>query len=411
MKSILKNRNILVLGVAETVSHVGSWITMMAIQSIILFKGSGSVWDSSVILLTGLLPGLVFSPLAGKLVDKLDKKKLMIASELGSGCIILMIYLSSSERMILPLLGIVSAFNTVMIPARTSLVTRFINDNRQYEKANAFLSQLSSFSKIGGPLIAGALVGIMGAYHALILDMVSFGLSALLLLLLPGKGEYSEKNPKPKLKKNIPGAFSFLLSNAALLSLFILTFVAAVIIISSDVLIVLYVRDILGRSELFFGVLIGCIGIGNVCGGLIILRRKEKTSLWRDLKRALLLSSVFHLTLGVLPLFHMEVWGIYVLPFAAFISGIGISIYFIQRLTMIQRICPGEMIGTMVGYMESITSAGFLSGFLVVPVLVPSWIGMDTLFLICACILLFLWAGGVLFFKFSHTQFIQLEMG
>ena len=76
-KTILNNRSLLILGLSESVSSVGSWITMMAVFAMIVFNGNGNVVQSSGIYLAGLVPTLLFSPAAGWLCDHLDRKWLM----------------------------------------------------------------------------------------------------------------------------------------------------------------------------------------------------------------------------------------------------------------------------------------------------------------------------------------------
>ena len=82
MKAILQNKALVTLGIAETVSNLGNWITMLALWGILIFRGDGSVVQSSAIMLAGLGPMLVFSPIAGWLSDRFDRKWLMIGSQI-----------------------------------------------------------------------------------------------------------------------------------------------------------------------------------------------------------------------------------------------------------------------------------------------------------------------------------------
>jgi MFS family permease len=81
MNILKRNHHLLILGFAESVSGVGNWITALAIYALIVFRGSGDVLESSGVLLAGLGPMLLCSPLAGWLCDRFDRKRLMIASE------------------------------------------------------------------------------------------------------------------------------------------------------------------------------------------------------------------------------------------------------------------------------------------------------------------------------------------
>ena len=154
MKSFLsQNKHLLTLGLAETISGVGNWITMMAVFSLLIFKGGGDIWQSSGIMLAGLLPLLIFSPLAGKLADRFSKKYLMIASELLSGLTILLIFLTKRPDWILGLVAVQAALSSVMGPARQALVPSLVSQPTELTRANAWLQQLASFTKIGAPML------------------------------------------------------------------------------------------------------------------------------------------------------------------------------------------------------------------------------------------------------------------
>ncbi len=59
---LLKNRTLVTIGVAESISGIGDWITMMAIFAILVFRGTGGVAESSGIFMAGLLPTLAGQP-------------------------------------------------------------------------------------------------------------------------------------------------------------------------------------------------------------------------------------------------------------------------------------------------------------------------------------------------------------
>ena len=115
---IVKNCSLVILGFAELVSGLGSWITGLAVFSLIIFRGNGNVVQSSGILLASLLPMLLFSPVAGSLIDRFDRRRLMIASELLAGVAVAGLIFVQNLWLIYLLLALQSIFNTIMMPAR-----------------------------------------------------------------------------------------------------------------------------------------------------------------------------------------------------------------------------------------------------------------------------------------------------
>ena len=71
-----------------------------------------------------------------------------------------------------------------MLPARQASVPMLV-DKQHLTQANVLLQQINSFVKIGGPILGGAIVGLLGARNAMLLDVLSFALAACVLLLLP----------------------------------------------------------------------------------------------------------------------------------------------------------------------------------------------------------------------------------
>src|SRR5512144_2341120 len=113
---ILRNRSLLIIGLAESVSGIGNWITMLAIFAIVVFRGQGGVVQSSAIFLAGLLPTLLASPAAGWLCDRYDRKWLMIGSELLDGLIVAGLIFAQRLEIIYALLALQAVVMSILTP-------------------------------------------------------------------------------------------------------------------------------------------------------------------------------------------------------------------------------------------------------------------------------------------------------
>ena len=197
-KKIISNRSLIVIGASETVSGIGNWITMMAVFAMVVFKGEGTVFQSSGIFLAGLVPTLIASPVAGWLSDRFDRKKLMIISEVLSGLITTFLIFTQSIVWIYVILAFQSISISLMSPARQAAVPDIVNKD-QLSQANAFLQQLAGMTKIFAPMIAGLLLTILSPNTAIIVDIISFFISAIFLSSLP---ELKPHSFSEKLKMN-----------------------------------------------------------------------------------------------------------------------------------------------------------------------------------------------------------------
>ncbi|NMC46648.1 MAG: MFS transporter, partial [Chloroflexi bacterium] len=180
----MKNRTIITLGIAESVSAIGDWITMMAIFALLVFRGDGGVAQSSGIFLAGLLPTLPASLAAGWLCDRYDRKYLMIGSLIISGLIVSGLIFTENLILIYALLALQAVSVSLMTPARASILPDIL-PKEELTRANAFLQQLSSLVKIGAPVLAGGILAVMSPHQAIILDVATFFLAAILLTRLP----------------------------------------------------------------------------------------------------------------------------------------------------------------------------------------------------------------------------------
>jgi DHA3 family macrolide efflux protein-like MFS transporter len=386
-KAILRNRSLQILGIAESVSNIGNWITMLAVFSLIVFRGGGDVAQSSAVFLTGLLPTLLVSPLAGWLCDRFDRKWLMVGSELLSGLITSGLIFVDRLELIYGLLALQAVSMSIIAPARQASVPHLVARG-DLTRANAFLQQLAGLIKIGAPMLAGALLAVMNPHIAIILDVISFALSAAILTRLPSlppSGRttcYPAEDNRPLETPPLRTPISVLRTSWPLRFLFVLTFLAITVIIGFDVLSSVFVRDVLRGEAGLYGVLIGLIGLGTVAGMAVLMAGKGQPNHWRDVLFGLGLLAMIPASLALAT--RLEQVGLARLLVGAccLLGGVGNGLINVQAGTLLQLLSPSELLGRMGGLFQSTMVAGQLIGLLAVPVLVPSLLSMAAYFML-----------------------------
>lgn len=407
MKVIIKNRSLIILAISESVSNVGSWITMMAVFSLVIFKGEGNVTQSGLIYLVGLLPSLIFSPIAGWLCDRYDRKKLMIVSEILSGVAVSGIIFTESIPFLYVLLALQSISGSIMTPARQSSVP-MVMERAHLTRANAFLQQISSVVKIFGPVLAGGLLAVMNAHQAVILDVVSYFLSAGILLflpkLLPPQGLQLSEETKDKI--NWKSQFSDLLHlDNQLKLLFGMAFMAILGIVSIDILASIFTRDVLKSGESYFGLLIGMIGFGTLIGAATLMMSKKVSRPWRDVIGGFALMAILPACMAAgyhIP--SLTVMRFMVIP-VCLVAGYGMGRKLVQDNTLIQTLSPAAMLGRVSGLYQSTIVAAQLIGTILTSAVVPSLISADVYFgLVALLILSVSLVGAFYFYKNRSTN-------
>ncbi|MEZ4771498.1 MAG: MFS transporter [Caldilineales bacterium] len=380
---IVRNRSLVILGFAESVSALGSWITGLAVFSLIIFRGDGNVVQSSGILLASLLPMLLFSPVAGSLIDRFDRRRLMIASELLAGITVAGLIFVQDLFLIYLLLALQSIFNTIMMPARQAVVPDLVA-REDLTSANAFLQQLAGLIKVGAPILAGALLALVNPHTAIIFDVISYALSAIILTRLPALPPHpkTETTEKEATASRTSGSdFWGLLRTAPQLRLiYISAFLTTAAIIGFDVLSAIFTRDILQGSEATFGLLIGLIGLGTVAGAAGLMLSKRQRNLWADVAAGLLLLTVLAAAVAIGAWVGDPALATVVLAAGCLLAGLGMGIMHVQIATLIQMLTPAALLGRAGGMFQSVAVAGQIAGILLTPLLVPGLLSVAQFF-------------------------------
>jgi MFS family permease len=380
---VVKNPSLLTIGIAESISGIGDWITMLAIFAILVFRGGGGVTQSSGVFLCGLVPTLVLSPFAGALCDRFDRKKLMILSQVVSGIVVSGLIFADNIFIIYALLALQAASMSVMTPARQSSIPLLVAPE-DLTTANAFLTQLSSLVKIFAPMLAGLILSLVSPHTAIILDVVSFALSALMLTRLKSLSPVTRQETvkelhtlKPDLRTWFANTFTqnpfwkTMKGTVSLQMLFIAGFFSIFVIVGFDVLAAVFFRDTLKETESFYGLAIGLVGVGSLLSTLFLMLKKRSPRPWQDAVAGIALLSIIPLSLTLASSIHKVELARIVTLAACFVGGMGNGLLHVQISTLLQSFTPGHLLGEASGLLQSTMVTGQLLGTLLTPLLVP----------------------------------------
>jgi MFS family permease len=387
---IARQPALLTIGTAESISGIGDWITLMAVYANLVFRGGGGVAQSSGILLAGLLPMLLASPGAGWLCDRFNRKHLMIASLLASGLVVSGLIFTTRLELVYLLLALQAVSVSLFGPARLAATPSLVAPD-DLPSANAFLQQLSSIIKISAPVLAGLVLTVLTPNQAIILDVFSFGLAALVLTRLPDLPPATREKSGSSLPVAVrTPAWRYLLNSAGLRLLFSTVFVSILIIIAFDVLAALFVRDYVERGEQFFGLSIGLVGIGTLVSSLYLMARSKKSSPWVDISLGIFLLTVIPLAICIGVFAGSPLLSSILMLVSCFIGGVGNGFLHIQVNSLLQTLSPRELLGRVSGLHQSTAVAGQLIGIVLTPILVPEVISLGGYFAVAGVVMLIL---------------------
>jgi MFS family permease len=182
-----KNRDFLILLSGQGVSALGDAVSFTALPLLVL-QLTGSGVAMGIVGVLGRLPDLLFGLPAGVVADRVDRRRLMLVSDAARALLTALIPLSALAgvdvmTVILIVTFPINAFRVLFMSGWTGAVPNLVG-RRVLGRAVSAVEGLVSLSFIAGPAIAGILVGLIGATETIAIDAVSFGGSALTLLLI-----------------------------------------------------------------------------------------------------------------------------------------------------------------------------------------------------------------------------------
>ncbi len=369
-----QKRAFLTLLFAEAVSSTGSWITTLSIFSLLVFQGDAGVTETSVVLLAGMLPHLLISPVAGSLADRVDRRRLMYLSQLAHAACVVGLIFARNETLLYLLLALGAASAALGGPARQASIPTLV-PREGLVRANALLQQVSAWSKMAGPFIAGALLAILSPRQAMWLDVASFLVAAALLARLPALlPEQQPRDADPADQKDA-SRFSALLRRVVrtrprLILLLVVVFVCVSVVVGYDVLAPVAVRDSIGGGDSTYGVLVGSVGLGSAISSLVLAVRGSKSP-WRDVFVGIALIAIVPGSLAAAIATSDPHVGRWVAIAGALIGGLGNGLLVTQLSTLVQMLSPPELLGRLTGVLQATIIAAQLTAIVATPLWIP----------------------------------------
>jgi MFS family permease len=177
------NRNFRLLYFGQAVSQLGDWFNSVAVYALVLDL-TGSATAVAWMMIMQFLPIAIVGPLAGVVVDRVDRRRLMIAADLVRGALILVLLLVRSADQIwlaYLVMGLTVSASGFFEPARTATIPN-ITGPRELLAANALSSATWSAMLAIGASIGGLVTAILGRNVAFAVNAASFFASAAFIV-------------------------------------------------------------------------------------------------------------------------------------------------------------------------------------------------------------------------------------
>jgi len=371
-----RNPQYLRLWIAQAVSLLGDWFTTIALSTLVARYSNGSGVAVSGLLLARFLPPMLVVPFAGVLIDRLNRKHLLILSDAVRAVIVLMFLLASSPDhlwLIYVLTVLQSSFSALFEPCRSALLPALVED-RDLILANTLGSTTWSVMLAAGAVIGGAVAAVFGTSIALCVDASSFFFSALLIASIhvdPARvSGHAESHSDHIVEVGKRGSFlaglRYIASEPATAATLLIKLGGNVGNI--DLFMVIYATQLFvigenGTGSL--GILYGAFGAGALLGAVVV-NYLGNASVVR--MRRLIIISYLCLLAGWFLIGTAQ--SLALVSFALIVRAIGAEFYWVYSTVILQKTVPDQLRGRLfaldlAGFQFGTVASALITGALV----------------------------------------------
>jgi len=321
----------------QTVSQFGSQMTLVAVPLVAALVLHAGPLEMGTLLALETIPFLILALPAGALIDRLDRRRILIATDLGRAAAMGLLPLAAAiGALSMPLLYVATlaiGCLTVFFDIAYQSYLPLIVPREQLVDGNRRLEISSSASQVAGPGAAGTLISIAGASGALLLDAASYLVSALALLRAPARVDIDDaRHDLEQVDAGLLGGLRVLLGDPALRDLAVSTaiFNMASAMIAA-VFVLFAIRDA-GMDALGVGLLFGSANVGFVLGAIASEPLSRRWGIGPTIFRAALLGTVATVLLP----FAMGAFAVAVLFLGRFTGAVATPIHNVTALALRQ---------------------------------------------------------------------------
>lgn len=267
--SALESRNYRLFFFGQIVSLIGTWMTQTA-SLWLIYHLSGSAFMLGIIGFVGQIPIFVFAPLAGIWVDRVNRHRLLVLTQVLSmlqsiALAALMFTHLITVHWLIALTLVQGLINAIDIPVRQALVIAFVARREHVGNAIALNSSVFNLARLVGPAIGGFVINAVGAGGCYVVDAFSYLAVIVALLMMKislPTSQREQKHPLIEMRDGFHYAFNFHPIRAVIVTIAMISFVG----FSYSVLTPMFARDVFGGDAQTLGWLMSASGVGALLG-------------------------------------------------------------------------------------------------------------------------------------------------
>jgi MFS family permease len=361
----LRHRNFRLFFTGQSISLIGTWMTRIA-TSWLVYRLTGSALLLGIVGFAGQIPTFLLAPFAGVLVDRVNRRNLLVWTQVLAGVqSLVMAALTLAKVITIHEIIALSAFqgliNAFDMPGRQSFLVQMVEDKQDLGNAIALNSSMVNMARLIGPALAGIVIAAVGEGYCFAIDGFSYIAVVLSLLMMQVPAAIIQR-ATTSMFEQLKEGWSYVTTFSPIRTILTLFALVSLMGMPFIVLMPIFASQVLHGGPHTLGYLMGASGVGALISAISLALRKSV----RGLTTMIQLSAfLFGSGLILFGLSHHLVLSLLLM----LVVGFGMMQGLAASNTVIQTLVPEDKRGRVMSYytMAFVGMAPFgslLAGFL-----------------------------------------------
>lgn len=347
MLRALRHPNYRLFFSGQSISLIGTWMTRIA-TSWLVYRLTGSALLLGIVGFAGQIPSFVLAPFAGVLVDRWNRHRLLVATQI-------LALLQSLAMALLALTGLIKIWHIVALsvfqglinafdmPARQAFVVEMVDRREDLANAIALNSSMVNVARLLGPSIGGVVIAAVGEGWCFMIDAISYLAVIASLLLMSLSPRLSRQSSKANIFQQLREGWTYTVNFAPIRNVLLLLALVSLVGMPYTVLMPIFASQTLHGGPNTLGLLMAASGVGALIGAMFLAARKTVLGLGKFIP---LMAGTFGVGLVTVS-FTRVVWLALVLMV---VTGLGFMVQMAVSNTVLQTIVDEDKRGRVMSF-------------------------------------------------------------
>ncbi|HEY2469811.1 MAG TPA: MFS transporter [Terracidiphilus sp.] len=342
----LRHRNFRLFFGGQSISLIGTWMTRIA-TAWLVYRLTKSALLLGTVSFAGQIPTFLLAPLAGVIVDRIDRRKVLVWTQtLAMVQSLALAWLTLSNRITIAevlalsaMQGIINAFD---MPGRQSFMVIMVENRADLSNAIAINSSMVNMARLVGPSLAGLLIAVTNEGWCFLVDGVSY-IAVIASLLMMHITPSEEQRATTSMLTQLREGWTYVAGFAPIRSILLLFALLSLMGWPFMVLMPVFAAKVLHGGPHTLGFLMGAVGVGSLVSALSLVMRRSVRGLTKMIPIAAAIFGVGLIAFG----FSKTIW--LSMPLML-VAGFGMMQGLTSSNTIIQTLVDEKMRGRVMSY-------------------------------------------------------------